>query len=166
LSLEDAAASGLTVVSGAVDGGCCEPDDFFSDVVFETPALAPSAAASVPWPCCGCTDDDPAAEPDGVVPAGPVAKPEGVVVVDPVTEPEGAVPVDPVATLDGVVPVDLVATLDGVVPVDLVAEPDGVEVVLDVVEVSEAGTAHATPGAREIADPIPKATANATTRPT
>ena len=155
MSLEDAAASGLTVVSGAVDGGCCEPDDFFfSDVVFETPALAPSAAAWVPWPCCGCTDDDPAAEPDGVVPAGPVTEPEGVVVVDPVTEPEGVVPVDPVATLDGVV------------PVDPVAEPDGVEVVLDVVAVSEAGTAHATPGATEIADPIPKATANAPTRPT
>ncbi len=143
--MEDAAASGLTVVSGAVDGRCCEPDDFFfSDVVFETPALAPSAlssaAASVPWPCCGCTDDDPAAEPDGVV------------------------PVDPATTLDGVVPVDPATTFGGVVPVDPVAEPDGVEVVLDVVEVSEAGTAHATPG--EIADPIPKATANAPTRPT
>jgi len=53
---------------------------------------------------------------------------------------------------------------DGVAPV----EPDGVEVVLDVVDASEAGAAHANPVEQEkqIADPMPRATANAPTRPT
>jgi hypothetical protein len=54
------------------------------------------------------------------------------------------------------------------VPVDPATDPDGVEVVLDVVDASEAGAAHATPVEQEkqIADPMPRATANAPTRAT
>jgi hypothetical protein len=55
LSLDDTAASGLTFVTGPVDDECPEPDGFFSDEVFNTPAFAPSvllsASASVSWPC-------------------------------------------------------------------------------------------------------------------
>jgi hypothetical protein len=43
LSLSDAAADGLTFFTGPVDDECPEPDDFFSDVVVDTPALATSA---------------------------------------------------------------------------------------------------------------------------
>jgi hypothetical protein len=84
--------------------------------------------------------------------------------VDPATELDGVVPVDP----DGVVRVDPATDPDGVVPVDPATDPDGVEVVLDVVDASEAGAAHATPVEQEkqIADPMPRATANAPTRPT
>jgi hypothetical protein len=54
------------------------------------------------------------------------------------------------------------------VRVDPATDPDGVEVVLDVVDASEAGAAHATPVEQEkqIADPMPRATANAPTRAT
>jgi hypothetical protein len=46
-------------------------------------------------------------------------------------------------------------------------EPDGVEVEFDVVDASDAGVAHATPTEleKEIADPMPKVTAKAPTRP-
>ena len=85
---------------------------------------------------------DPATELDGVVPV----------------EADGVVPVEP----DGVVRVDPATGPDGVVPVDPATDPDGVEVVLDVVDASEAGAAHATPVEQEkqIADPMPRATAN------
>jgi hypothetical protein len=91
---------------------------------------------------------DSATELDGVVPV----------------EADGVVPVDPATELDGVVPVEA----DGVVPVDPAADPDDVEVVLDVVDASDPGSAHATPVDQEkqIADPMPRAAANAPIRPT
>jgi hypothetical protein len=84
-----------------------------------------------------------------------------------VTDPDGVVPVAPATELDGVVPVAPATELDGVVPVAPATEPDAVEVEPDVFDASEAGVAHATPTEleREIADPMPKATANAPTRP-
>ena len=77
--------------------------------------------------------------------------------VDPATELDGVVPVDPFTEPDGVVPVDPFTEPDGVVPVDPASEPDA----------SEAGVAHATPADHEteIADPMPKTTAKAPTRP-
>jgi len=75
------------------------------------------------------------------------------------------VPVDPATELDGVVSVEA----DGVVPVDPATDPDGVvSVEADGVDASEAGSAHATPvePEKQIADPMPRATPNAPTRPT
>ena len=93
LSLSDAAADGLTFFTGAVDDECPEPDDFFSDIVVDTPALASSAP--VAWPD---------ADADGVGSVGPATELDGVVPVEadevvPV-EPDGAVPVDPAADPD------------------------------------------------------------------
>jgi hypothetical protein len=141
LSLDDAAVDGFTFFTGPVDDECPEPDGFFSDLVVDTSALATSG--SVP---------SPATEPDGVVS---------------VTDPDGVVPVAPATELDGVVPVAPATELDGVVPLAPATEPDAVEVEPDVFDASEAGVAHATPTEleREIADPMPKATANAPTRP-
>ncbi|PXW97680.1 hypothetical protein [Mycolicibacterium moriokaense] len=78
--------------------------------------------------------------------------------VGPATEPDGVVPVGPASEPDGVVPVGPASEPDGVVPVDPAAEPDA----------SKAGVAHATPAdhEKEIADPMPKTTAKAPTRPT
>ncbi|PXW97681.1 hypothetical protein [Mycolicibacterium moriokaense] len=44
LSLDVTAASGLTFFTGLVDDECCELDGFFCDAVFDSPALATSAA--------------------------------------------------------------------------------------------------------------------------
>ena len=149
LSLSDAAADGLTFFTGTVDDECPEPDGFFADVLVDTSALATSAPVS-----------SPDAGADDVVPVDPATELDDVVPVD----ADDVVPVD----ADDVVPVDPATDPDDVVPVDPATDPDVVEVVLDVDDASESGSAHATPVEQEkqIADPMPRATPNAPTRPT
>jgi hypothetical protein len=114
--------------------------------------------------------DDECPEPDGffsdlVVDTSAFATTGSV--TSPATELDGVASADSATELDGVVPVAPATELDGVVPVAPATEPDAVEVEPDVFDASEAGVAHATPTEleREIADPMPKATANAPTRP-